>query len=96
MSDISNLPNSKKIILKTRPDGDPKVSDFEIIEEKAKAPNDGEVLIEVQALGIGAWIRTTLNEKAFHGATSIGGTLPSMGIGKVIFSRSQKFTKVIL
>ena len=37
MSDISNLPNSKKIILKTRPDGDPKVSDFEMIEEVAKA-----------------------------------------------------------
>ena len=91
MSEISNLPNSKKIILKTRPNGDPKVTDFEVVEEKAKAPNDGEVLIEVQALGIGAWIRTTLNETAFHGATPIGGTLPSMGIGKVIFSRSQKF-----
>ena len=91
MSEISNLPNSKKIILKTRPNGDPKVTDFEIVEEKAKAPNDGEVLIKVQALGIGAWIRTTLNETAFHGATPIGGTVPSMGIGKVIFSRSQKF-----
>ncbi|MDB9926783.1 hypothetical protein OAD15_06610, partial [Hyphomicrobiales bacterium] len=74
MSDISNLPNSKKIILKTRPDGDPKVSDFEMIEEVAKAPNDGEVLVEVQALEIGAWIRTTLNETAFHGSTQIGGT----------------------
>ena len=84
MSDISNLPNSKKIILKTRPDGDPKVSDFEMIEEVAKAPNDGEVLVEVQALEIGAWIRTTLNETAFHGSTPIGGTPPSMGIGKVL------------
>ena len=55
MSDTSNLPNSKKIVLKTRPDGNPKESDFEIIEEVAKAPDDDEVLIEVQALGIGAW-----------------------------------------
>ena len=38
MSDTSNLPNSKKIVLKTRPDGDPKVSDFDMIEEVAKAP----------------------------------------------------------
>ena len=90
MSDISNLPNSKKIVLKSRPDGDPKVDDFDVIEETAKAPDDGEVLIEVQALGVGAWIRTTLNETAFHGSTPIGGTLPSMGIGKVLISKSDK------
>ena len=93
MSDTSNLPNSKKIVLKTRPDGDPKESDFEMIEEVAKAPDDGEVLIEVQALGIGAWIRTTLNETAFHGATPIGGIIPSMGIGTVIISKSPKFAE---
>ena len=93
MSNISNLPNSKKVILKTRPDGDPHEDNFEIIEEQAKAPDDEEILIEVQALGIGAWIRTTLNEKAFHGATPIGGTLPSMGIGKVIISKSKKFSE---
>ena len=63
MSNISNLPNSKKVILKTRPDGDPHEDNFEIIEEQAKAPDDEEILIEVQALGIGAWIRTTLNER---------------------------------
>ena len=91
MSDISNLPNSKKIILKTRPNGDPEVSDFDIIEEIAKAPDDGEVLVEVQALEIGAWIRTTLNETAFHGSTPIDGTIPALGNGKVIISKSEKF-----
>ncbi len=91
MSEISNLPNSKKIILKTRPNGDPVVSDFDIIEEIAKAPDDGEVLVEVQALEIGAWIRTTLNETAFHGSTPIDGTIPALGNGKVIISKSDKF-----
>ena len=91
MSDVSNLPNSKKIVLKTRPDGDPKVSDFDMIEEIAKAPDDGEVLVEVQALEIGAWIRTTLNETAFHGSTPISGTIPALGNGKVIISKSDKF-----
>ena len=91
MSDISNLPNTKKIVLKTRPDGDPKVNDFNIVEEIAKAPDDGEVLVEVQALEIGAWIRTTLNETAFHGSTPIDGTIPALGNGKVIISKSDKF-----
>ena len=89
MSDISNLPSSKKIVLKNRPNGDPKVSDFDMIEEVAKAPDDGEVLVEVQALEIGAWIRTTLNETAFHGSTPINGTIPALGNGKVISSKSD-------
>ena len=91
MSNISNLPNSKKIILKKRPIDNPKVEGFDIIEEIASAPNDGEVLIEAQALEIGAWIRTTLNEEAFHGSTPIGSTIPALGVGKVLISKSDKF-----
>ena len=45
----------------------------------------------MQALEIGAWIRTTLNEEAFHGSTPIGGTIPALGIGKVLISKSDKF-----
>ena len=90
MSNISNLPNSKKIILKKRPIDNPKVEGFDIVEEIASAPNDGEVLIEAQALEIGAWIRTTLNEEAFHGSTPIGATIPALGIGKVLISKSNK------
>lgn len=70
MSDISNLPQKNNI--KNRPDGRTKVSHFEIIEEIAKAPDDESVLIQVQALGVGAWIRTNLNKTAFHGATVTG------------------------
>ena len=91
MSNLSNLPNLKKVVLKERPSDNPKVEGFNIVEEISKAPNDGEVLIEMQALEIGAWIRTTLNEEAFHGSTPIGGTIPALGIGKVLISKSDKF-----
>ena len=91
MSNLSNLPNLKKVVLKERPIDNPKVEGFDIIEEVSRAPNDGEVLIEMQALEIGAWIRTTLNEEAFHGSTPIGGTIPALGIGKVLISKSDKF-----
>ena len=91
MSNLSNLPNLKKVVLKERPKDNPKVEGFDIVEEISKAPNDGEVLIEMQALEIGAWIRTTLNEEAFHGSTPIGGTIPALGIGRVLISKSDKF-----
>ena len=93
MSNLSNLPNLKKVVLKERPSENPKVDGFDIIEEISRAPNDGEVLIEMQALEIGAWIRTTLNEEAFHGSTPIGGTIPALGIGKVLISKSDKFNE---
>ena len=91
MSKLSNLPNLKKIVLKERPIDNPKVEGFDIIEEISRAPNDGEILVQMQALEIGAWIRTTLNEEAFHGSTPIGGTIPALGIGKVLISKSDKF-----
>ena len=68
MSNLSNLPNLKKVVLKERPIDNPKVEGFDIIEEISRAPNDGEILVQMQALEIGAWIRTTLNEEAFHGS----------------------------
>ena len=91
MSNLSNLPNLKKVVLKERPIDNPKVEGFDIIEEISRAPNDGEILVQMQALEIGAWIRTTLNEEAFHGSTPIGGTIPALGIGKVLISKSEKF-----
>lgn len=93
MSNLSNLPNLKKVVLKKRPSNNPKIDGFDIIEEASRAPNNGEVLIEMQALEIGAWIRTTLNEEAFHGSTPIGGTIPALGIGKVLISKSDKFNE---
>ena len=65
MSNISNLPNSKKVILKTRPDGDPHEENFEIIEEQAKAPDDEEILIEVQALGMSSYCRGLIHVYIF-------------------------------
>ena len=91
MSNLSNLPNLKKVVLKERPIDNPKVEGFDIIEEISRAPNDGEILVQMQALEIGAWIRTTLNEEAFHGSTPIGGTIPALGIGKVLISKSDTF-----
>ena len=45
MQKISNLPKSKKVILKTRPNGNPVITDFDIIEEIASAPDDGEISV---------------------------------------------------
>jgi NADPH-dependent curcumin reductase CurA len=91
MSKISTLPNCKKVVLKSRPGKDLASENFEIIEGIARAPEDGEILVEVGTLSVDAFIRTTLSENAFHGSTGIGDVITALGIGKVMISKSQKF-----
>ena len=91
MSQLSNLPICKKVILKSRPKKDPLPENFEIVEESARAPEEGEILVEVDTLSIDAFIRTTLSEDAFHGTAGIGDAVTALGIGKVLISRSDIF-----
>jgi hypothetical protein len=92
---ILNLPICKKVILKSRPEKVPLKEDFEMIYETARTPEEGEVLIEVKALSIDAFIRTTLSEDAFHKDTGggIGNVVTALGMGKVLISRSKLYKK---
>ena len=91
MSQLSNLPSCKKVILKSRPAKDPSPENFEILEGLARAPEEGEIMVEVDTLSIDAFIRTTLSEDAFHGTAGIGDAVTALGIGKVLISRSKDF-----
>ena len=91
MSHLSNLPSCKKVILRSRPEKDPTPENFDIIEETARAPEEGEILVEVDTLSIDAFIRTTLSEDAFHGTAGIGDAVTALGIGKVLISKSKNF-----
>ena len=91
MSNLSNLPSCKKVILRSRPEKDPTPENFDIIEETARAPEEGEILVEVDTLSIDAFIRTTLSEDAFHGTAGIGDAVTALGIGKVLISKSKKY-----
>ena len=50
----------------------------------------GEALVQVEMLSVDAFLRTMLDEKAYHGAISLGDTLPALGYGRVIASASPK------
>jgi NADPH-dependent curcumin reductase CurA len=78
-----------KVVLRTRPRGEPRESDFGFELEKVADPAPGQVLIEVSHISIDAFIRTTLDEGAFHGTIPLGGTLPALGVGRVVASASD-------
>lgn len=78
-----------RVALAARPDGVPEESDFRIEEETVDELADGEVLVAVEVLSMDAFIRTTLDEGAFHGTVPIGGTVTALGGGRVVESRSD-------
>lgn len=78
---------NRKVVLVERPKGKVSASNFTYAEEELGPLPDGCVLIEVDLLGIDAFIRTTLNEDSFHQGAQIGGAIPALGVGKVLDSK---------
>lgn len=58
----------------------------EEIDLTSLAPD--EVVIQTEVLSVDAFLRTMLDEEAYHGSLVLGGTLPAMGIGKVVAAGS--------
>lgn len=95
-SDASCITN-KKWVLKKRPEGmfcpD---TDVELKTEELKPHSlkSDEVMVETHVLSCDAFIRTMLDEEAYHGVVEIDGTLPAIGYGKVIAAGPEANLKV--
>lgn len=79
---------NRKAVLTKRPDGEPKESDFSIVEETLPELKDGEVLLAVEHLSIDAFIRTTLDgPQGMHGTMDLKQAVTALGVGRVRDSR---------
>ena len=83
---------NKKVVLKQRPDGpfhaarDTKLVE-EIMDVSSIAEND--ILVQVHALSIDAFIRTTLDEQSYHLNSGLDQPINALGYGKVIKGNKQ-------
>ena len=75
-----------KIVLASRPVGLLTPENFRLETETLSDPGPGEVLVAVETLGVDAFIRTMLEESAYHGSTPLGGTVTALGVGRVLAS----------
>ena len=85
--------SGKRWTLKSRPTGVVSTDNF-ALERVTMAADElaaDEVLIQVELLSIDAFLRTMLDETAFHGSVSLGSVLPAVGMGTVVASNSKKF-----
>lgn len=93
MSTANNLPINQKWLLKRHPDGLVKPEDFELVEEPARIPGNGEVLVRTEYISIDAFIRTSLNkQEGFHMAVPLGGLVTALAVGRVIESSAPGLT----
>jgi NADPH-dependent curcumin reductase CurA len=83
------LTKVKKAILVNHPEGEPKESDFKLIEEELPELEEGQVLLKVEHLSIDAFIRTMLDARddSLHGNVEVNTAVMALGIGRVVDSR---------
>ena len=85
------MTTNRKIVLAARPAGLPTLDCFGTEEEQLGEPAEGHALVEVQYISIDAWISTTLGARdGHHGSLPIGGTIPALGVGRVISSAAPE------
>ncbi|EAW33084.1 putative oxidoreductase [marine gamma proteobacterium HTCC2143] len=77
---------TKEVQLKSRPDGIPAASDFEIVARKIPSPDDSQVLIQNIFMSVDPYMRGRMRDDFQLGAVMEGAT-----VGKVIESRHPDF-----
>jgi NADPH-dependent curcumin reductase CurA len=79
-------------LLKARPVGLPKASDFEFVSAPPRAPAEGEVLVAVEYLSLDPAMRGWMNEgRSYVPPVQLGAVMRALGVGHVLESRDPKF-----
>ena len=84
---------NRKITLKSRPDGYPKPSDFELIEEPIPQPGEGEVLVQSIWLSLDPYMRGRMREGGTYApSVQLGDVMIGSAVGRIIESRTPLFS----
>ncbi|MEM8799248.1 MAG: NADP-dependent oxidoreductase [Pseudomonadota bacterium] len=85
-------PINRQYKLAKRPVGEPDASTWDFIEEPARAPGEGEILIRVDYLSLDPAMRGWMNEgKSYIEPVGIGDVMRAGGVGEVIVSKNPRF-----
>lgn len=83
---------SKEVQLAARPDGEPKDSDFQIVEVPVTAPGAGEFLVQNLWMSVDPYMRgRMMDRESYVPPFQIGETMDGGCIGKVIESNNENF-----
>jgi len=83
---------NRRVLLKNRPVGEPKPTDFEIVEAPTPRPADGEILCRTIWLSLDPYMRGRMNDaKSYSPPVEIGGHMVGGTVSEVVDSRHPAF-----
>jgi len=85
--------SNRRILLKNRPAGDPRPSDFEISEAPIPRPGDGEILCRTLWLSLDPYMRGRMRDvKSYAAPVEIGGVMVGGTVSEVVESNHPGFS----
>ena len=88
------MPQGKRIVLASRPVGEPKSSDFRIEEYALPTPGDGQVLLRTVWLSLDPYMRGRMSDGPSYAApVPIGGVMEGGTVNEVIASNHPALAK---
>ena len=88
------MPQAKRIVLASRPVGEPKPSDFRIEEIPVPAPGPGQVLLRTIWLSLDPYMRGRISDAASYAQpVPIGGVIEAGTVCEVVASNNPAFAK---
>src|ERR1700745_308334 len=88
------MPQGKRIVLASRPVGEPKPSDFRVEEYPVPAPGEAQVLLRTIWLSLDPYMRGRMSDAASYAApVQIGEVMEGGTVSEVIASNNTAFAK---
>ena len=82
----------RSVVLRRRPHGEPRIDDFEILEDVVPTPGPGEVVTRTLWLSIDPYMRGRLSDrKSYAPSVQIGETMTGETVGEVVASADPTF-----
>src|SRR5258707_8891007 len=86
--------SAKRIVLASRPVGEPKASDFRLEEYSAPTPGEGQVLLRTIWLSLDPYMRGRMADGPSYAApVPIGGVMEGGTVSEVVASNNPAFAK---
>lgn len=83
---------NRQILLRQRPKGAPKESDFELVETPVREPKPGEVLVRALYLSLDPYMRGRMSDRpSYAPPVELGEVMAGGVVGRVVASRNERF-----
>jgi NADPH-dependent curcumin reductase len=83
---------NRRVLLKSRPVGEPQVTDFELVEAPLPSPADGEILCRTIWLSLDPYMRGRMNDvKSYATPVELGQVMVGGTVSEVVESRHPDF-----